>query len=269
MSEAPLGGDLSAARIETDLERLGAVLGRPTTVVARTSSTNDDAWAAAARGVASGAAFVADAQTSGRGRAGHAWHSPGGENLHLSVLLRLGLPAPAVAPLTLVVGLVCARAVEAHATLRGTALCALVKWPNDIFVSGRKLGGILVEAATRGREPPVLVVGVGINVHGRSFPEPLAPLAASLALEGVVGADRSELAAAVLAGLGEACEAFTARGLEPFREELAVRDALAGRRVVAGDFVGDALGIERDGGLRVRLRSGAVEVVRSGAVRLA
>src|SRR5258705_13642803 len=115
--------DLDDTRIVTELVRRGIPVGRPLTLVSVTTSTNDDAKRAAHEGAPSGAAFVADSQTRGRGRLGRTWHSPPGENLYASFLLRPSLD-PRRAPLvTLASGLAVADAIEplvrgAHVALK-------------------------------------------------------------------------------------------------------------------------------------------------------
>src|SRR5258705_9100925 len=109
--------DLDDTRIVTELVRRGIPVGRPLTLVSVTTSTNDDAKRAAHEGAPSGAAFVADAQTRGRGRLGRTWHSPPGENLYASFLLRPALD-PRRAPLvTLASGLAGGAAVEPSPSL--------------------------------------------------------------------------------------------------------------------------------------------------------
>src|SRR5204863_9598302 len=106
----------------------------PLVVVASTTSTNDDAKQAARDGVSSGAAFIADTQTSGRGRLGRSWHSPPGENLYASFVLRPSF-SPHIAPIvTLAAGLAVADAVTPLVPGRALGL----KWPNDVFIDDRK-----------------------------------------------------------------------------------------------------------------------------------
>lgn len=146
-------------------------------------STNERAFAALAAGEArDGDVHVARGQTAGRGRRGARWESPPGEGLYLSAILLPPPPAPPAAALTMAAGLAALDAVHAL----GLA-AARLKWPNDVLVGGAKLAGILVE--TRGLDPrrPHFVVGLGLNVAQRAFPDELVRERAvtSLALEGV------------------------------------------------------------------------------------
>jgi BirA family biotin operon repressor/biotin-[acetyl-CoA-carboxylase] ligase len=255
--------DLDPAAIEAHLARFGARLLGPVVVVDRTASTNDDAKRAAAAGAPAGAVFLADEQTGGRGRGGRAWHSPPGENLYMSTILRPRLDPRALAPMALAVGVAVARVVE-----RAAGATAWVKWPNDVLVGGRKIAGVLVEGQLRGQAVASLVVGVGVNVHARVFPEPIAATATSLVLLGARDPRRGALAAELLVAIDEAAATFERRGLAPFLDDLAARDALAGRRVAADGLEGTAIAIEPDGRLLVRDDEGRDHRLAAGEVHL-
>jgi BirA family biotin operon repressor/biotin-[acetyl-CoA-carboxylase] ligase len=254
---------LDARGIARELDALGATVGAPLAVAAETASTNDDARRAAAAGAPHGAAFLADAQTRGRGRGAHVWHSPPGANLYLSLLLRPAIPAVRIAPLALVAGLAVARAVDP--LLPGVPR-PLIKWPNDVLVDGRKLAGVLVEAQLRGADVTSVVVGVGLNVSTTRFPDELADRATSLALLGSTSLDRVHVAARLLSELGRASALYEADGLAPFLDELVARDALRGRAVEVAGLSGVAEGLDREGCLLVRDAAGVLRQVASGEV---
>lgn len=254
---------LDAGAITAALERAGAARGRPICVVERTGSTNEDARRAALDGAPHGAMFLADAQTAGRGRGGHAWHSPPGENLYLSVVLRPRLPATAISPITLALGVAAASVAE---RALGGAAEVRVKWPNDVLAGGRKLAGVLVEGQIRGDAVQALIAGVGLNVHARSFPAELEGRATSLALLGAGDLHREALAAALVLAIEEATARFEAGRLSPFEGELARLDGLRGRRVAIGDVTGTAAGIDGEGRLLVRGDDGSVRPVVAGEV---
>ena len=152
-----------------------------------TSSTNADALAAARCGEPHGSVYFADEQTFGRGRGDHGWISAAGEGLYVSVLLRPQIPAMYLPLLPLAAGLAAAEAIRAVA-----GLTADLRWPNDLLIGPRKVGGILVEATIHSEGPPhAVVLGIGINVHQRSFPLDLATPATSLDLETGAPSDRS------------------------------------------------------------------------------
>jgi BirA family biotin operon repressor/biotin-[acetyl-CoA-carboxylase] ligase len=260
---------LSAERVARELDRLAATVGRPLTVSPLTASTNDDARAAAAAGAAHGATFLADAQTAGRGRGGHTWHSPPGENVYLSVVLRPRVPAASIAPVTLAVGVAVARVLEAILEARAPVW---VKWPNDVLAgpatARRKLAGVLVEGQLRGAEVSSLVAGVGVNVHAPSFPEELAARATSLARLGAPALDRSVIAAQLVAAIGAAVACFEDDRLGSFRADLERLDALRGARIEVVGAYGTAAGIDGEGRLLLRGDGGAITAVVSGEVTL-
>ena len=232
-----------------------------------TASTNDDAKALARAGAESGSFVIADAQTQGRGRAGNAWHSPPGDNLYFSQLLRPRFDAALAPAFALAVGTVVAAAVESR--LNAGAPPTRVKWPNDVFVGEKKISGILIEAQLRGSELGSLVVGVGVNLATRAFPPALESVATSLALAGATGAslDRDTLAVELAVGFAGAAERYQHAGLAAFAAELAARDYLRGRRVRVGELTGIADGIEPDGRLAIVSAAGRVLAV-SGHVEL-
>lgn len=216
-----------------------------------TTSTNDEAKRGAKSGARHGAVWVAESQTAGRGRQGRPWVSPPGENLLFSVLLRLDGP-PANLPLVaLAAGLAVRDAI---------GLGAMVKWPNDVLVRGKKIAGILTETSDG-----ALVIGIGVNVRAKTFPPELT--ATSVVLEGGP-LDRRALLDRVLEGLLRDAPIVAARGLGPIHARLAEADALRGSRVRTDDgFEGTAEGIDTEGRLVVR-GDGSVRRLAYGEVRL-
>lgn len=161
-------------------------------------STNDVALDLAARGGWDGAIVIAGEQTAGRGRRGRNWFSPQGSGLYVSIVLRPADasvdPQRATSLLTLAAGVALAEAIEAVTGLR-----ADIKWPNDLLVARRKIGGILAESATSdlGR----IVLGYGLNVGARAYPRELADRATSLQRELGRPIDRALVCAETLASV--------------------------------------------------------------------
>ena len=253
--------DLEEGAIRSALRALGGRSSAPIHVLEQTTSSNDDARRLANEGAAHGTIVVANTQSAGRGRAGHTWHSPAGENVYLSLLLRPKLDPLVLPRFTLVVGLVVARLVETFCPAK-----ALVKWPNDVLIAERKIAGVLVEGQLRGGRVGSVVVGIGLNVRGRSFPSELQPIATSLALQGGENLERSGVVAALVAGVLGKLALFGAQGLAPFVDALRERDALFERRVQIGDVSGVAQGIDAEGRLRVRDDDGREHALVSGEV---
>lgn len=153
-----------------------------------TDSTNTDALEAARAGAPHGSVYFADEQLAGRGRDGHSWHSAAGQGLYVSVLLRPAIPAVRLPLLPLAAGLAAAEAIRAT-----TGLAIDLRWPNDLLLGPRKVGGILVEGKIESTGVAFAVVGIGINVHQRAFAADLATPATSLDLESGVPSDAPTL----------------------------------------------------------------------------
>ncbi|MDT5038254.1 MAG: BirA family transcriptional regulator [Micromonosporaceae bacterium] len=161
-------------------------------VVAETGSTNADVAAAARAGTAEGLVVVAEGQTAGRGRQGRTWQSPARAGIAASVLLRpAGVDPARYGWLPLLAGVALAEAVR-----RVGDVDAVLKWPNDLLIDGRKCAGVLVEVAV----PGAVVVGFGLNTT-LSTPELPGPQATSLALAGAACVDRDPLLRAALRAL--------------------------------------------------------------------
>lgn len=156
------------------MPRFGSTILRYDTV----TSTNDVARELAASGAPEGFCVIAREQTAGRGRQGHSWSSPPGEGLYLSLIL-LPRIKPADSPI-----LTLAAAVAVAETLKLDFNVEVdIKWPNDILASGKKICGILVESAIQNNQLQYSIVGIGVNVAQRSFPDEIVQSATSLLLE--------------------------------------------------------------------------------------
>lgn len=231
-----------------------------------TESTNTDGLAAARSAAPDGSVYFADEQLIGRGRGNHGWHSPAGAGLYVSVLLRPQWAARRMPLLPLAAGLAAAEAVSAAA-----GLTIDLRWPNDLLIGPRKVGGILVEAKTEGDRVAFAVVGIGINVHQTEFDPNLSTAGTSLALETERPVSRQALLVELLLRLAEETKALrdpAAAGRIPARLETA-STWVRGRRVeVHGPQVciGVTEGLDEHGFLRVRTAGGLV-TVQTGGVR--
>ncbi|MCS6835191.1 MAG: biotin--[acetyl-CoA-carboxylase] ligase [Anaerolineae bacterium] len=239
-------------------ERLRALLGqRPLRYAEQMSSTNDEAIAWALDGAPAGALVVADEQVTGRGRLGRTWYTPPGVALALSLILppvpdRLLLP-------TLAGALAVARLAEAWGA-QGVG----IKWPNDVQVNGRKLCGILPEAAWSGGHLRAVVLGMGVNVR-LSLAEmgDLAQTATNM--EDVCGQrlDRARLVADLVA-LVEDVLSQPGAILAQWRACLTT----LGRQVRVGSVVGLARDVDEDGALLIESSSGELVRVVAGDVHI-
>jgi BirA family transcriptional regulator, biotin operon repressor / biotin---[acetyl-CoA-carboxylase] ligase len=232
----------------------------PTTIrVSTVDSTMDILHGLAADGAEAGTVIVAGEQASGRGSRGRPWRSPPG-GLWLSALFR-PQAAAGVDLLGLRIGLAVAEAIE---TL-GSGVPVDIKWPNDLMVGNRKVGGILCEARWQGDSLAWVVAGVGINV-ANEIPEDLVGTASALR-ERLPGITADEVEPAVTARI-RSVAVSSERLTPPEMSRLRQRDWLLGRRLHA-PASGTATGISEDGALLVRADSGATVALRSGTVELA
>jgi BirA family biotin operon repressor/biotin-[acetyl-CoA-carboxylase] ligase len=232
------------------------------------SSTNTLAMDLAGRGAPHGTVVVADAQEDGRGRLGRKWSSPPGVNLYFTIVLRPPVETFAAPRLTLVAAVALARAVESV-----TSLPARLKWPNDLYVNGRKAAGILAEMAADMDRLRHVVIGVGLNVNGlvSAFPEEVRGKATTLREEGGRPWSRVELLAAFLDAFSGAYRTFLAGGFPALLPEWESRSLLTGRAVVlrlrGSEVRGKVTGTAEDGAL-LFLPEGAraAEAVHGGEI---
>ena len=245
-----------------------AWLGRAWRHLGSTASTNDDAAAWARAGAPAGAVVVADEQTRGRGRLGRRWHSPPGESLYLSVVLRPPLPPHRVPPLTLAAGVAVAEALVGVLAAAGVA--PALKWPNDVLLDGRKVAGILTEMSADLDHVHHLVVGIGVNLNTRAIPDELAAIATSVAAVRGEPVARADFAAALCARLEYWFDRFVADGAPPIVAAWKQHARFFGTRVraTAGREAteGVAEDLEDDGALRLRLDDGRSVRIVAGEV---
>ena len=233
-------------------------------------STNSHAMQQAEAGAGDGSVYFADEQTGGRGRGDHAWISPPGSGLYVSVLLRPQIAPADILWLSLAAGLAAQNAIR-----QLTSLEADLRWPNDVLLGRRKFCGILTELNAEVTRVRHAVVGIGINVHQPEFPGELGSIATSLAIETGRSWPRQELLIALLQSLDREVAALSGsadlrRAQHLIRERLEAGSTwIRGKRVRVeeGDgFTGTTEGLDERGFLRVRTADG-VRTVLSGGVR--
>jgi BirA family biotin operon repressor/biotin-[acetyl-CoA-carboxylase] ligase len=240
----------------------------------RAGSTNTLALEAAADGAPEGSVFVAEQQTAGRGRGSNQWHSEQSAGIYCSVVLRPAVPPSEVLTLSLAAGLAVQSAIQETATQeKDSRVLPDLKWPNDVLIQGKKVGGILTEMNAEATRVRHIVVGVGINVNQASFPEELETTATSLRLATGTEWSRVELCAALLKSLDreyrELLEHPEAQR-EILRRFEAHSTSVHGAHVRIdenGGFEGVTDGLDPRGFLQVRTRDG-LRIVYSGTVRM-
>ena len=209
-------------------------------------------------GLPEGAVAVADHQSGGRGRLGRSWTAPPATSLLVSIVLQP--PAERTLPqLSLVAALATAETVEG-----ATGLAAQIKWPNDVMLNRRKVGGIISEV-----NDGTVVVGIGLNVNQTRDQLPLEAPTEPGSLRSLTGStyDRAALLGSLLARLERAYGIWREHGLDGVYGELGARDFLRGRRVTVDGTPGTAVQIARDGRLEVAMDDHEVRAIESGEVR--
>lgn len=239
----------------------------------KTGSTNRVARDHAESGAEHGTVVVATRQENGRGRLGKTWFSPGDTGLYCTVILRPVIKIEEFSQITLAAGVAVAEAIESMGDFT-----VQLKWPNDIFLGGRKCGGILVEASPLGDEtrPPYALVGIGINVNTPhdSFPEELKGSATSLLEQGNGRVSIDEVCTRIQQKLLETINEFEKDGFAPILGRWRTRDMLAGKWLHwvshAREVVyGKSLGVDETGMLNVEDEEKKIHLILSGDIRMA
>ncbi|NDJ74807.1 MAG: biotin--[acetyl-CoA-carboxylase] ligase [Chloroflexi bacterium] len=245
---------------------------RPFRFFRRVSSTQNIAreWAMSNPDI-NGAVVITEEQTEGRGRQGRVWHSPPGSSVMCSVVLRPDVAAEALPRVTLAGGLA---VVDAFPTdlQHDTAL----KWPNDVFIRGRKVSGVLAEAVWSGDQLQAVIMGIGINVRVDFSGTGLEGIAANLETEWGQPVDRAALLATTL----DRVDYWVAQLDDPaLMDSYRAKLGTLGKRVqvyvnISSDdntetFRGRAEALDDDGALLVRLDSGELRRVVAADVGLA
>jgi BirA family biotin operon repressor/biotin-[acetyl-CoA-carboxylase] ligase len=232
-------------------------LGRRIDLHEQIGSTNREAFTLAQANVGHGTVVVADSQTEGRGRLSRQWYSPPGINLYCSIVISKAIGDDRLSEwlswLPLITALAAAESIETVAAAR-----VAVKWPNDLLMAERKVGGILCESGTAARSGPFQVIGIGLNVNGdrQDFPPDLQELATTIKHETGRPINRNRLLAQLLYELEGCIEELDSRGSERLAHAYQQRCSTIGRTVKATltngrEFVGLAESIGRDGSLTV------------------
>jgi len=222
------------------------------------TSTNSEAMTLAQNGAEDGTVVVAESQSAGRGRHARTWFSPPGLNLYCSIIVRGLGRGLSLADWLSWVPLTTALAVAE--TVQETAATSLsLKWPNDLLLGERKVGGILCESSLTLPADPVVVIGIGLNVNvpGELFSDELRPIATSLFESTHRLIDRNRLLAQLLLELEQGLDELHDHGPSKLRQAYMRRCTTLGRqvRVVLGadeELLGTAVAITADGTLLVR-----------------
>lgn len=231
-------------------------------------STNSKAYQLALSGAREGEVVVAESQDQGRGRMGRRWFSPPFSNLHLSVILRPNIPPHQASLITLMAAVATADAIH-----RFSSLSPVIKWPNDILLSGRKVAGLLneIHSETDRIHFVILGIGVNLNVDRKMFPKEIRTIATSLKEEMGVTISRKNFLQCLLQELERWYEVFLKKGGTPVLKAWRDRAMIEGREIKVTSFgeivTGMAVDIDSDGALILETKKGERKRVVAGDIK--
>ena len=229
------------------------------------TSTNDKAYALAEAGEAEGAVIIAESQTKGKGRIGRKWLSPEGGGIYLSIVLRPDFETDEIPTITLMAGAAIVQAIK-----KVSGVDAVMKWPNDVLINGKKVSGILTEIKAQPDRVDFLVLGIGINVNTLS--KKLPSEGTSLVVESGKPVDRIGLVRVVLAEIEKRYEKLKKKGFASIRDEYKSLSSVLGSKVKVQEhhrtLVGTAVDVDEKGALIVKDKTGELKRVFSGDVLL-
>ncbi len=240
-------------------------IGREIVFLESVDSTNSLSMELADKGSQEGTVVIADSQKKGKGRLGRTWVSPPGVNIHMSIIMRPKMEPKDATLLTIMAAVACVTALR-----RATELQVTIKWPNDLMVSGKKVGGILTEMKSDPDRIIFAVLGIGINVNMdmKELPPDVRPIATSIKQETGEGQSRTLLIAEILKEIEHWYKVLHKMGRAPLLDEWRVLTSTLGRevRVTVGEeaFTGMAEAIDEEGMLILRLPSGALKKIIAG-----
>ena len=258
---APL--DVARLRDLVKSQRLGGKLH----YFSRIGSTNSHARELAESGAAEGEFVVAESQSDGRGRLRRRWESPPFVNLYLSLILRPRLPPRHAPQITLAAAVSLAETVSAF-----LPKAPAIKWPNDILIDGKKVAGILTEAACDAQRVEYVILGIGLNVNYRraDMPEELRDRATSLADAIGKTVSRESVLTRLIHDLDRCYGELEQIGFEVLRPRWQAHFSLRGQMVRVEhngqSIVGRALDIDPEGGLIVEDDRGQRRTIVAGDV---
>jgi len=216
-----------------------------------------------------GIVVIADSQTSGRGRLGRKWISPSGVNLYFSVILQPPFSQQECTILSLAAAASAVSAIEDY-----TGLNASIKWPNDILINGKKIGGILVEFKSGHGKTDMLIIGMGINVNMTldKLPDDIKPHTTSLMIENGLEVSRTELLGRLLSELESTYKLLIKGDREILIKKWADSVSTIGKEISViikeQIITGTAEAVTGSGGLLIRLADGREEIINAGNVTI-
>jgi len=248
--------------------KIHGIIGREILFFETVSSTNTVALELAEKAT-EGTVVLADSQDKGRGRLGRTWISPSGVNIYMSIILRPQIKPKDGSLITIMSAVACAEAIR-----NVTGVKITTKWPNDLMINNKKVGGILTEIKTQQQKITSAIVGIGINVNidVREFPEEMKQTATSLKNEAGVSYSREPIVAEILNEMDRWYKTLTTLEKEAILQAWKNLTSTLGRKVMIitpqETLTGTAEAIDNEGMLIVRLPSGKSKRINSGDLKI-
>src|SRR5208337_1734952 len=261
--------ELSIKEIRDGLSNLVTTIGSEIFFFPVIGSTNTAAAGLAAKGQREGTVIIADSQTEGRGRRGRTWVSPAWKNLYLSIIVRPGIPPRDASILTLMSAVACASAIQ-----KLSSLPVSIKWPNDLMVADKKIGGILTEMKADADTIDYAVIGIGVNLNLESsdMPDNIRETATSVMLQAGRPQSRTLYALEIIKSLDSWYAVLLQSGKGPVLDAWKSLSSTIGRTVTAAtgeaELTGLAEGIDNEGLLILRLPDRSVMKINAGDVTI-
>lgn len=236
-------------------------IGQTIRYVDSTPSTQHLAHEWVREGASHGALVIANEQTGGKGRLGREWHSPPGSGIWMSFILKPDIPLVHTPHLTLLLSVAVTRALRAE-----TGADIAIKWPNDLFVEGRKVCGILTEVRAEADRIHYCVAGIGINVHTRSdqLPQQLRSVATSLHETTEHPLHRARIVATCCSEIESLMNVYAKKGFSPIKTLWETYAFMLGQQVTVssteGVKSGEAVGLDDSGALILKTREGTERI---------
>jgi BirA family biotin operon repressor/biotin-[acetyl-CoA-carboxylase] ligase len=245
------------------------IIGKEILSYKKVDSTNDVAYKLAEKGMKEGCVIFAEEQERGKGRHGRNWLSPPHTGIYLSFILRPEIAPNEIARITLLAAVCVAKAIRG-----ATGLSAMIKWPNDIIVNGRKICGILTEMKAEQDRVDFLIVGIGVNVgtNERSLPKGASSIRVELRRAGrtMTHPSRLEIARRILEEVERHYIRLNKSGFKAIMDDWKHLSSMPGSRIKVAmqtrSLEGIVHDIDENGALIVRLDSGILEAVSSGDI---
>ncbi|MDF2947022.1 MAG: bifunctional BirA, biotin operon repressor/biotin--acetyl-CoA-carboxylase ligase [Bacillales bacterium] len=231
------------------------------------TSTQKIATEMAMSGAAEGTVIVAEEQTEGRGRLQRKWHTPSGNSVAMSIIIRPRILLSSTPHFTLLVAVSIVKAIKDISTLNPK-----IKWPNDILINGKKSVGILTELNAEADQINFLIVGIGINVNQviDDLPKEIQNIATSLAIEDGKKFRRAELIRSILTNLEYFYEKYIKEGFTSIKDIWEKESCTIGENIIAKTSLetieGRAVGITNDGILLLEDKEGNIHNIISGDI---